>query len=171
MMIIALWIGMASYLVVAWIMEKPEFDPWGEFSTQRVLHEDKDELLPVVPDVEHVFSISDTKQIKTTGVKCLNNDQKEPVTVGGVVNWYMVIPPGFQFQASKFEGVGEMNPGCTSKTFVNSVPPEVMEEVNLRLETEPYVIMNIQGYTVPYVDGKEHGVRAPWSSENFAFVR
>lgn len=171
MMIIAIWVGMSSYLVVSKIMEEPEFDPWGDFSIQRIVHDDTDELLPVVPGVEHVFSISETKQIETTGVKCLSNEQDEVISVGGIVSWFMIVPPGFQHNSDVYEGTARMNPGCTSYEYSNTIPQDVLDEVNLKLETEPYVIMNIQGYSVPYVDGKEHGVRATWSTENFAFVR
>jgi len=168
--VVSVWAGVFAYLVVGAVMQEPEFDPWGDFSVQRVIH-DGEEDTDEVPGVEHVFSISETKQIETSGVKCLDNDQKEVITIGGVVYWYMVIPPGFQSEAVVYEGNSTMNPGCTSYTYMNTIPKELIEEVNLKLETEPYVIMNIQGYTVPYVNGKEHGARATWSTENFAFVR
>lgn len=171
MVIIAVWVGMSSYFVADAIMEKPKFDPWGDSSIQRITNSQKDNESVEVPGVDHVFSISNVKQIHTTGIKCLNEDQTDVIVVGGVVNWFMVVPPGFQHQATVYEGTAEMNPGCTSFNFTNTIPPEVLEEVNLTLETEPYVVMNIQGYTVPYVNGKEDGVRAAWSTENFAFVK
>ena len=167
--VVAIWIGILSYFLVSEILKRPEFDSWGDFSTQRIATDGNSEL--EVPDVDHVFSIASTRQIETMGMKCLDNDQKEVITIGGVVYWYMVIPPGFQSEAVVYEGNSTMNPGCTSYTYMNTIPKEVIEEVNLKLETEPYVIMNIQGYTVPYVNGKEHGARATWSTENFAFVR
>lgn len=165
---LALAIGTLWYLGVSHVLEKPRFDPWGEFSIQNV---DSRQKVAEVPGVEHVFSISDTKQIETSGLKCLKNSQNEPITSGGVVFWYAVEPPGFQYQTGVFEGNATMNPGCSYYDFVSTIPDEVREEVNLKLETEPYVIMNIQGYNVPYVNGEEDGVRKPWTTENFAFVK
>ncbi len=165
---VALMIGTLWYFLVSLFLEEPKFDPWGEFSVQQV---DSRRNSTEVPGVEHVFSISETQQINTSGYKCLKNDQNEPVQTGGAVSWYSVEPPGFQYNSGVFEGNGTLNPGCTNFDFVNTIPDQVIKEVNLKLETEPYVIMNIQGYNVPYQNGEEHGVRKPWTTENFAFVK
>lgn len=169
--VIAIWAGVSTFVIVNTITEDPEFDPWGEFTVQRVAHVGDVKIdAPDIPGVQHVFSMSNVTKIETSGMKCLNADQIEPITVGGAVYWYMVEPPGFLYQSGVFEGTSQMNPGCTSSNYVNSIPSEVVDELNLRLETEPYVIMNIQGYTVAYENGHEYGVRAPWTTENFAFV-
>lgn len=168
LLVLALTIGTLWYLGVSYVLEKPRFDPWGEFSMQNV---ESVRNPTEVPGVEHVFSISDTKQIKTSGFKCLKSDQDEPVTSGGSVSWYAVQPPGFQHNIGVFEGNLVMSPGCNYYDYLNTIPDEVIKEVNLKLETEPYVIMNIQGYNVPYVNGEEDGVRKTWSTENFAFVK
>ena len=169
--LIAMWFGAVSFFAVELLTSEPEYDPWGDFTTQTVVHGEDGIISQEVPGVEHVFSIAETEQITTTGIKCLNDEQTETISVGGVVNWFMVIPPGFAHQSAVYEGVARMNPGCTSYRYVNTIPNEVREEVEKKLETEPYVVMNVQGYTVPYVDGKEDGVRATWSTENFAFIK
>ncbi len=169
---VSIIIGVSSFFITDTIMSTPKFDPWGEFSIQRVVpNEEAQSNNSLVPGVEHVYSLDAIEHIETTGVKCLSNDQTDVITVGGVVNWYMVVPPGFQFQVAVYEGTSKMNPGCTSTEYTNLIPDEVREEVSRVLETEPYVVMNIQGYTVPYSDGEEAGVRAPWYTENFAFVK
>lgn len=164
--LVAFVLGVASFMFVDYLVTPPPFNPWGQFPVQDVLPEGASDI--TINGVSEVFSLSDVEVIGVTATRC--TVVEEPVEVGGTVHWFIVVPPAKQYTTNTREGGTELLPGCTTSTFRNVIPDEVRTDVEKLLKTEPYVIMNIHGYTVPYEDGEEAGVRKTWTTENFALV-
>ena len=120
--------------------DEPPFDPLGNYPVQSV-----DEVT--------------LDSVTTTGTKC--NDSDQPVGIVGEFNWFRVVPPGFG--TVPVNGSTELLPGCTTKTFTNSIPTEVLR-VN-----EPDDLWFITGTEYPiHPSTGELGVPRTWQTENFS---
>jgi len=108
-------------------------------------------------EVQSVDEVTST-EITVTGTKCVNGDQ--PISISGTMNWQRVIPPGVS--TTPATGVRKALPGCTTTTFTNTIPADVLS-IN-----EPGDVWLITGTEWPInPDTGRRGEPRTWQTENF----
>jgi hypothetical protein len=129
-----------------------EFQPF-EFPEQTVLNR-----LPGHGDTPAILI---GQSVVVRAKKC--NTSNQTFGVHGVKVWSSVSPPGNAISSGPLAGF-PMKPGCVTKTFVNTVPVPVTEQMRALLKNRPYVVWQIRGTDTAE---HEHGASRSWQTEPF----
>ncbi len=111
--------------------------------------------------VQTIDDVTETT-VTATGVKCQTHD--EPITVVGESNWFRVIPPGFG--TPEVPGIRQgVLPGCTTLTFVNTIPQTVLD---VNIPGDVWFITGIEWPIDPDTGRRGEGIT--WVTENFELL-
>lgn len=103
----------------------------------------------------------DDLMVSVTGTKCY----KQTVNVNGVVAWQVLDPPGRAYETGR--GTRVQDPGCSTKTFENEIPADVIGFVNRHGSP---VVVAVTGCETPTDTDRGEGATLCWSTEPFALV-
>ena len=138
------------------LFHEDEWSPLGPYPTQQV-------VAPVVDGVPTVHLSAGV--VKVHGRKCEHGSGYQIV---GPAAWQSLDPRGTIIQAG--EGSRAAADGCTSFSFVNTIPEAVVAAVHAQAlagETEP--VWRLTGTERP-VDGSRTGAELSWATEPFVLV-
>jgi hypothetical protein len=143
--------------VIALVQTTSEYDPLGEYPVQRV--------------DSKIFGYSSpsvylsTGEVIITGTKCAETETK----IEGRTTWTEIVPGGAVIPMPK--GTAVRTAGCTTRTFHNRFPDEVVDRVKFSaLRGRKQTVWQISGVETPIAPGGRRGVRVAWQSQNFTIV-
>lgn len=170
--VVALVIGATG--TALWI-QNSRWDPLGEYPLQTI--SDPDPTPVNIPGYNLTQSSLPTiyldEQVRSTGIKCVGDpSEKSPdqiVTVKGILSWVSDEPPGKIIETGR--GGGKRGPHCVNYTFLNSVPPEVKEEImrlsKLGIHESTW---HLTGTETPVREDGTEGVPRTWVTTSFRIV-
>lgn len=141
----------------ALVQNAEEYAPLGEYPVQRVDSKLAGYNTPAV--------LLSSGEVIITGTKCADEETK----IEGRSTWTEVVPGGAVFPQAK--GTAVRSAGCTTRTFHNRFPEEVIDRVQFsasrgRLET----VWQLSGTETAISPDGRKGQRAAWQSQNFTIV-
>jgi len=159
--LVVLLLGITTGAVGFWLLTPEEWSPLGPYPTQDVVSDRTMDVSEGAGTTITVPVVSSAEDVTVEGVKC--ND--EAVTVSGTVSWVSVDPPGTQIRVG--EGIRDRAPGCSSFTFHNPIPPEVVERT-AELQAAGFTpVWRVTGTETPQRDNGETGESLSWTTEPF----
>lgn len=147
----------ALIILIGALLEHADYAPLGDYPVQRV--ESK------LPGYNTPAVKLSSGEVVVTGTKCAEEQTK----IEGRTTWTEVVPGGAVFPMPR--GTAVRSAGCTTQTFHNPLPAEVVERVKFsaakgRTET----VWQLSGVETPIAPEGGKGVRAAWQSQNFTIV-
>jgi hypothetical protein len=159
--LLVLLLGITVGALGFWLVTPEPWSPLGPYPQQAVVSDrsiDVDEGAGTTITVPLVRSTGD---VTVQGVKC--ND--EAVTVAGTVSWVSVDPPGTQVVVGS--GVRTRSPGCSSFTFHNPIPQEIIDRTAALEDLGFTPVWRITGTETPQRENGETGESLSWTTEPF----
>lgn len=148
--------GLAGLLVGRVLFHSDQWSPLGPYPVQQV-------VAPVVDGMPTIPLSAGT--VKVRGTKCVDGAGYD---VAGTSSWQSVDPRGTVIRTGT--GTRPASDGCTSFTFVNTIPASVAAAV--RTQTANGIdrpVWRLAGIERP-VDGTREGAELSWATEPFVLT-
>lgn len=143
--------------IVALVQSNSEYAPLGEYPVQRV-----DSRLPGYDTPATLLS---SGEVIITGTKCADEETR----INGRTTWTEVEPGGAVVPMPA--GTAVRSKGCTTRTFHNAFPLEVIQRVQFSASRgRTKTVWQLTGVETPIAPDGRRGQRVSWQSQNFTIV-